>query len=403
MNTRQSPQSERKGAVMALVLLAIMILAIAGIGLLELGLRSRTMAARTATEIEARCAADAGLVKAVFEMNEKLKVTPWDDSILPEATDEVLPNCGATFSYTATGDLYNGYNIEAIGKSGWALKKANCTLELRGLFEAAIFANTTISLKEGTIVDWYNYDENEKKLQVGTNSIEWGSIDLKNNVFINGDVIVGSGGDPDVVIDASWVTITGDTYAMTEIYQLPSIEVPEYLELLPSNKTINDTNTITTSGKYDGINLGPGKIITIDGPVALNITGDIIFKNSSQLQIVDAETNPNASLTLYVGGNIDCRYGSALNNLTKDPKKLKVYGLDSCLDMDFKNSTDFYGAIYAPKADVTFYNSSDAYGAVIADSFEQLNTATFHYDASLRDVNIDEEAVRFIIKQWSEE
>ncbi|MHC4157586.1 MAG: DUF7305 domain-containing protein [Planctomycetota bacterium] len=403
MNRRQPLQSERKGTALALVLLIIIILSIAGVGLLELGLRSRTFAARTASDIEARCAADAGLVKAVFEMNEKLKVTPWDDSILPEATNEVLPNCGATFSYTVTDDLHGGYSVEATGKSDRVVKQANCALQLRGPFDAAIFVDTTLSLKEGTIVGWYNYDEGEKSLQIGTNSIGWGSIDLKNGVLVNGDVVVGFGGDPDAVIQSSWATITGDSYAMTQIYDLPSIGVPGYLEILPSEGIIKNTTTITTSGKYSGINLGPGEIITIDGPVSLDITGDIILKNSAQLQIVDAETNPDASLTLYVSGNIDCRLGCAINNLAQDAKKLKIYGLDTCSNMDFKNSTDFYGAIYAPNTNVTFYNSGEAYGAVVANSFEQKNSATFHYDASLRDVNINQEAVRFTIKQWNEE
>lgn len=389
---------------MALVLFIIVILSIGGIGLLELGLRSRTLAARTASEIEARCAADAGLVKAVFEMNEKLKVTPWNDSILPHATDEVLPNSGATLSYTVTGDLSNGYNIEAIGKSGWAVKKARCALQLRGPFEAAIFANTTISLKEGTVIDWYNYDENERNLQVGTNSIEPRSIDLKNAVFVNGDVVVGFGGDPAVVVvNSTWATITGDTYAMTETHQLSSIQVPSYLDMLPAKGIIKDDTTITTSGKYMGINLGPGKIITIDGPVVLDITGDIILDNSAQLQVVDAQTNPNASLTLYLGGNLVSKNGGLINNVSSDPRKLKVYGLDTCQLIDFKTNSIFYGAVYAPNADVQLNAWVEYSGACVAKSFTQNVHANFNYDASLRDVSIDERAVSFIIKQWSEE
>jgi len=408
MNVKRLLQSKRKrnGAVMALVLFVVVILSIVGVGLLGLGLQSRTLAARTASEIEARCAADAGLVKAVFEMNEKLKVIPWNNDILPQATNEVLPNCGATFSYTVTGDLSNGYNIEAIGKSGWAVKKANCGLQLRGPFEAAIFANTTISLKEGTIIDWYNYDENERNLQVGTNSIEPGSIDLKNGVFVNGDVIVGFGGDPDVVVvNSTWATITGDTYALTERYNLSPITLPGHLELLPSGGTIDDTTTITTSGKYDGINLGPGEIITIDGSVALDITGDIILDNSAQLQIVNAQTNPNASLTLYLGGNLVSKNGGLINNVSSNPHKLKVYGLDTCQLIDFKTNSIFYGAIYAPNADVQLNAWVEYSGACIAKSFTQNVHANFNYDASLRDVSIseDEGVVRFVVKQWSEE
>ena len=404
MNRRQSQQLERKGAVMALLLLVIIILSIAGVGLLELGLRSRTLAVRNASEIEARCAADAGLVKAVFEMNEKLKVTPWDDSILPQATNEVLPNCGATFSYTVTGDLGSGYTIEAVGKSGQAVKRANCALQLQGPFEAAIFANANIILRAGTVVDWYNYSEGEKNFKLGTNSINPGGIDLKNGVFVNGDVVVGLGGDPDVVvINSLGATITGDIYALTERYNLSPITVPGPLQQSSSEGTITDTTTITTSGKYDGINLGNSEIITIDGPVALNITGDVILDNSAQLQIVDAEVNPNASLTLYLGGNFVSKNGGLINNVTADPRKLKVYGLDTCQLIDFKTNSIFYGAIYAPNADVQLNAWVEYSGACTSKSFTQNVHADFNYDASLREVNKDEEAVRFIIKQWSEE
>ena len=83
-------QSKRKGSVIVLMLLAVVVLSVMGVGLLSLGLRGRTIAIRNTSKIAARCAADAGLTKAVFEMNEKLKVKPWDGSTLPQATNETL-------------------------------------------------------------------------------------------------------------------------------------------------------------------------------------------------------------------------------------------------------------------------------------------------------------------------
>ncbi|GAH24217.1 unnamed protein product, partial [marine sediment metagenome] len=38
-----------------------------------------------------------------------------------------------------------------------------------------------------------------------------------------------------------------------------------------------------------------------------------------------------------------------------------------------------------------------------ARSFVQKNSATFNYDASLRDVSEDERIVRFVVEQWREE
>ncbi|MHC4259095.1 MAG: hypothetical protein ACYSTF_01600 [Planctomycetota bacterium] len=54
-------------------------------------------------------------------------------------------------------------------------------------------------------------------------------------------------------------------------------------------------------------------------------------------------------------------------------------------------------------ADVVMMNSADAYGSVVAKSFEQKNSAAFNYDASLRDVSRDDEAVRFTVDRWGEE
>ena len=110
----------RRGSALALILATMVILLLIGTSLLSLGLHGQTLGIRTSKEIAARCAADAGLTKAIFEMNEKLKVKPWDDSILPETTDESLTNSDAAFSYTVTGDIDSGYIIESIGRSGRA-------------------------------------------------------------------------------------------------------------------------------------------------------------------------------------------------------------------------------------------------------------------------------------------
>ncbi len=401
--TKKKAHSKRRGSALALVLVAVIILLIIGTGLLGLSLHGRKLAIRTASDIAARCAADAALTKVVFEMNEKLKVKPWDDSTLPQVTNASLANCDATFSYTVTGNITSGYTIECIGNSGLAERKINATLQLQGPFEAAIFADATINLKNGATVDWYNYNEDDGKLSIGTNSIVPGSIDLKSGVTVNGDVVVGVDGDPDVVINSTWATITGETYDLAVRYELPSITVPEYLQALPSQGTIEDTTIITSSAKYDAIDLNNGKIITINGLVALYIIGDVIIKNSAELQIVGADTNPDASLTLYLGGDAEVKNSGAINNKARDAQKVKIYGLDGCQSIILKNGSDFYGAIYVPNADVEMMNSADVFGAVVAKSFEQKNSATFNYDASLRDVSINDEAVRFVVKQWREE
>jgi len=335
---------------------------------------------------------------ALFEMNEKLKVKPWNDSSLPEAINQSLSYCDAVYSYTVSGNPSDGYTIESIGKSGIAERKVVCILKPQGPFEFAVFAEDGAELKNSALVDWFNFDADDENLKVGTNSIASGALSFKNSSTVNGDVVVGVGGNPDVVIDDFRATITGDTRALRETNVLPPISVPQWLGSLPSSGTIKNDTTLISSAKYSDINLKNNKTLLIDGDIALYITGEIILGNSAEIQI-----DNDASLVLYLGGNFEGKNSSTINNLTQNAKKLQIYCLDSCESMLFKNSTDFYGVIYAPNAEVIMDNSANLYGAIVAKDFEQRNSGTFNYDASLRDASVDDEAVRFILTNWQEQ
>ncbi len=159
MDMNKLVKSKESGSVMILVLLAVVLLLVMGGGLLSLGLHGQMLGIRTGTEIAARTAADAGLTKALFEMNKKLEVSQssyWDDSTLPQASYGVLANCDATYSYTITGDLDSGYSIESIGKRGQAERKVSATLRLQGLFDYGILTQGTLTLKSDTLVDGYD-------------------------------------------------------------------------------------------------------------------------------------------------------------------------------------------------------------------------------------------------------
>jgi len=399
-------QSKRPGSTLAIVMLMVVISSIIGVALLTMGMQQRIFAVRTGAEIEARCAADAAMTEAYFVMEQKLaaKALSGANPILPKVTDGPLPNCDATYSYKITASSImaaTDYQIEAVGKCGGAEKKVIATIGFRGPFEYAVFTKDSMVLKPGTTVDGYNYGTGPKTLQVGTNSIKPDSIILGKGTIIEGDVVVGVGGDPKVVINAPiGTTITGKTYAASEENVLPAVTVPTSLASMPSKGAIKDSATISGSGKYDGIDLGKGQILTIDGPVTLYVTGAVNLSNSAQLQVSAA--NPNASLTLYSGGEFNCKNGGAINNLTNDPKKLKIYALNTCGGINMATAGTFYGAIYAPNTQVNLKSSVEIYGSVIASQVNQSSSANIHYDASLREASKDDQAVQLVFKRWSE-
>ena len=395
MNHNKPLKIKQKGLALPLVMCVVLILSILGVGLLTLGYQTRLRAIRTASEIFARSAADAGVTKALYDMNTKLQTKPWNDSTLPLASDVALPGCDAIYSYTITKSG-SDYVVTSTGNYGQTQKQVTGTLSLKSPFDCPIFGDQSATLYNSSTVDQYNTDSSTPALWAGTNSISSKAFTLKNNAQMNGNVIVGVDGNPSAVIDNKG-TISGTQYAMTELYKLLSISVPASLAALPSQGTLTG-GTLNSSAKCNLINLGNSDTLTIDGQVSLYVIGNISLGNSAQIQV-----NPNASLIVYLGGNLSSNNGSGINNQTQTPKKMLIYGLDTCTSMNFKNNSAMYGAIYAPRAAVTYYNGVPLYGSIIAKSFETKNSAAIHYDASLRNANANDEAVTFKIKTWSDD
>ncbi len=393
-------QSKRKGFALALVMTVLVILLLTGAGLLSIGEHGRIFAIQTSSEIAARCAADAGLTKAIFEMNEQLKVKPWDGSTLPLGTDVSLPNCDAVFSYTVMTDGDDNYTIESIGSAGQAERTVNCTLRLQGLFEHAILGVEKIEMKNNNLITGYNSatGETDVEVQIGTLSIASDSV-LFGTSTIEGDIFVGVGGDVAEVIDSGG-TINGQTYALNEELVLPTISPPE----LTDKGTIDVQSTTVLSpadsGKYAAItSLSLGGILEISGgDVVLHITGNIDIDNSGEIQIKDG-----SSLSLYVDGNITFTNNAGINNETGISANLKVYSTGEGEQVfELKNNTDAFGVVYAPNADIILKNNANLYGSITAKNFTIMNNGTFYYDAALRNVSISDEGVRFVVERWGE-
>jgi hypothetical protein len=369
----------------------VMMLAL-GVGLLSLGLHGRLFAIRTASEITARGAADAGLTKAVFEMNEKLKIIPWDDSTLPQAADEPLPHCDATYSYVVTGTYSGGYTVESVGKSANATKRVVGTLRLGGIFDWGIVVKETAVLMAGTLVDGYDSSDPtaDVGVRVGTLSEDLGDIILKSGVHVDGEILFG--------ID----------------YYFPDVDPPSWLP--DKGADIDVTGTTMTigsgdSGQYASIHLqqklmptGPNTtsvvpgILEIEGDVTLYITGDVWLGHSCEIII-----KPDSSLTMYVDGDFITGNSSGVNNQTKIPKNFMLFGTGVDQKFELKAKEDWYGAVYAPYADVIIKAKGDSYGAFIAENFENKAAGNTWYDGALSDVKLDDIGARFVIKRWYEE
>ena len=400
-------QTKRRGSAIPLAVIVVLILLAMGTGLLSMGLNSRTFSLRTTLDITARSAADAGLTMALYQMNEKLKVKPWSASSLPKATDINLLYCDASYSYSVTGNLANGYIMQSVGKADQAQRTVYATIGLRSLFEHAILTRGSLVLKSGTTIDGYNSEDpldTEFNVDIGTQSIEDSMVVLNSGVNVKGDVLVGLGGDPDTVIKDLGAT-TGDQLGGTEKDPLSPVTpptLPDMGVIEAKGKTV--TITPAENGQYSNINLASSSdvgILEIDkGDVVLYITGDIDLGNSCEIVVKDG-----ASLTIYLDGDIVSGNGSSIGteNPTKDALTIQLYGTgEGEQNFDIKAKNEWTGVIYAPNANIDLYAKGDAYGAIVANSFEFKSGGNYYYDEALREVSLEDEGVRFVVERWYE-
>ena len=401
-------KSKKRGSAIMLAMIVVIILLAMGTGLLRMGLNSRTFSTRTTSDITARCAADAGLTMALYQMNEKLKVKPWSGSSLPKAEETSLLNCDATYSYEVIGDLNKGFIMTAVGKADNAQRTVYATLGLKGLFDHAILTKGSLVLKSNTVIDGYNSEDpfdTEFKVNIGTQSTEDSMVVLNSGVDINGDILVGIGGNPDTVIKDLGAT-TGDQLGGTENDPLPQLTPPSLPETGLDITAKSETITITPAdnGQYGNIYLSSSNqtgILEVDGgDVVLYITGDINLGNTCEIIVRD-----NSSLTIYIDGDIISGNGASIGteNPTRDAMTVQLYSTGTGgQSFDIKAKNEWIGVIYAPNANVDLYANGDAYGAIVASNFEFKNGSNYYYDEALREVCVEDEGVSFVIERWYE-
>jgi hypothetical protein len=406
---KKSFRVKTDGSALPLVLVAVIVLLTLGMGLLSIGLNGRILSIRDASDITARSAADAGLTKALFEMNQKILVQPWNDTTLPLAKQVSLANCDAVYSYMVSTDLAGQYVIRSVGQSGNVSKMVQATLGLRGIFDHAILTKDSLILKSGTTIDGYNSNDladSDIDIKIGSQSTKDSIIVLNNSVVVDGDVLVGRGGDPAKVIKDLGATVDGDKRAATVKDPLPKITSPTLPNIGTSLSAKGSTITVTPaeSGNYKEIDLRKGsKVTTLEisgGDVTLHITGDIQLDNSCEIVVRDGST-----LTLYVDGNILCREGSGINTECPPDQAatLKLFASGTgAQTLEVRANSNWTGVIYAPDANVTLYAQGDAYGSIVANNFEFKAGGDFHYDEALREAAINEQGTRFKVSRWSE-
>ncbi len=87
-----------------------------------------------------------------------------------------------------------------------------------------------------------------------------------------------------------------------------------------------------------------------------------------------------------------------------DPTKLAVYGTDTFNStMVWNSNTQFFGAVYVPRADVVYDSNADFYGSMVGKSLQSISSnARLHYDEALGDVGMGTDSTTYAVVSWQE-
>jgi Tfp pilus assembly protein PilX len=397
MNKRKRySQKYERGSIVGLVLVIGVCLAIIGWGMLNMGFGSRVNSAKNTTTVIAREAADAGLTEALHLLNQRLFSGSMDFTGI-EATDVQLnpPSSQPTYSYVVEPNGITTVLIHSTGHCRDQVRKVNAVTSLQSIWDNQFYGRLGGEIGSNVEV---GVEPNDSGIlfQFRTDSNRQDAIKIHPNVEFNGSIIVGPGGDPDIVIsDKKDTEINGPTYAASEYLEFPYKTVPGVIDsnFPPSSGGIM---TIPT-GMYgfDQIIIGNGEKIYIEGTVTIS-TNSVEIKKGGEIRILSG-----GSLALYVDGNFIAKNDSYIYNDDMEAARMKIYGSENCTLVEIKNSGDFYGAIYAPNAKLDIKNSGDYVGSFIGSSIDVNNSGKLIFDASLS--NPVEEPGYFTVARWWEE
>ncbi len=211
---------------------------------------------------------------------------------------------------------------------------------------------------------------------VAVNSTGIGKLGLSGNAKINGNVLVGYGGESTVVSTSGNAKITGTRSNLTQDWTNPAtVTVPT--GATPVSLNVSGNNTLTLSaGTYSASS------ISISGNAKIVTSGEV---------------------TIYVSGAINIS-GNGILVTNNHPANLILYSTGSS-NVSISGNGSFYGGIYAPNSAVTTSGNGDFFGAMISKTYTQTGNGSIHYDVAMNTIQgpADPNQTQIVrVKAWQE-
>ncbi len=406
MRNRSFKKPEDQGFILIFAVIIMTFLLLLAVPFLFQQSNEQKLTEKSFKSLAASSLAEAGVERAIWELNNG-NISNWEGNYLQRTL--TISNFQASGG-DVVGDIeievmypYEGYPvIEAAGKVAFVgqlpvsrltrvvLKSSGC----HPLFDYSVFGNNEVGLGSYSFIDSYDSRNGlyggtnvSSNGSVGTNATDYGCISLDNSAIIYGNAFSGPQSEPELVI-ITWFNshIFGAKQSLSSPKDMPSVLPPENLPFMGDYYLDSyQTDVISQSGEYDSFRLNSDAEATIANDVTLYVKGD--FEIGSQAKLVIAE---NSSGKIYLGGgNFTLGEESEIINLTQDPKRLLILGTDyfnQIVDLSLYN--DFYGAVYAPRANLNCNFAASFYGSLVANMVSLSTFSEVHYDKALADIQI---------------
>ena len=208
---------------------------------------------------------------------------------------------------------------------------------------------------------------------IGTNAIEQNTVSLGWSTSIDGDFVVGVGGDYNNIINTAnniYNIITGDVSTLSEVKTYPEIISPEIPIDLPDKGSLTTSwtptgkHTIDSDGFYSSISVIANRTLEID----LNNKKRVLVVED--LNIQQGEVNlinagDEGVLKIYVLDNLSLG-GSSKFNEGEDSSIVDVYYFGS-ESLSFTDNQVFNGNLFVESSDFTIGGSTSFYGHILSN------------------------------------
>lgn len=219
--------------------------------------------------------------------------------------------------------------------------------------------------------------------KVSVNSTASNAVQMSDNAKIKGDLLIGPGGTPSTVV-AQWSgsSVMGSISNLTSMIAPVSQEVPLWTTIPGSVGNVSITSSISYGGnaRTGSISIsGNSTVVTVTGNVVWQVDGDFSMSNASQLVI-----QSNASLQMYVTGNVNFWNSTQANISTGNPAKLQIFLIGANRTVNVTDSAKVCAQVVNPFGAMNLYGTgtppAEFFGTYSGNSLTITNKGLFHAD-----------------------